>query len=281
MENRGVEVEVGYNERWSQDISVFATAGFSFSRNKVITVNELAHDDYAYPLRTEGFRVGQPWGYLINYDNGNGIFNSQAELGASELTYSAMKAPRVGDFIYQDLNNDGVINESDLSPIGHPRYPEIFYNLNVGIQWKNFDISFLLQGTANTSVVIGGTGVYEYLAQGSFSDLHLNAWTPGRHAAGEKTDYPALSLTQSANHVSNTFFLMDASYLKLRNVEIGYSLPSVIAQKVKAENIRFSLSGQNLFTIDKMRTKHIDPETATMGVFQPYRVYSIGVKYTF
>ena len=281
MENRGVEIEVGYNERWSQDISVFAIAGFSFTRNKVIKVNELAHNDYAYPLRTEGFCIDQPWGYLIDYDNGNGIFNSQVEIGASELTYSSMVAPRVGDFIYKDLNKDGVISEGDLAPIGHPRLPEIFYNLNGGVQWKNFDISFLLQGTANASVVIGGIGVYEYAAQGSFSDLHMNAWTPERYAAGEKIDYPALSQTQSANHVSNTFFLRDASYLKLRNVEIGYSLSSAIAQKVKAESIRLSLSGQNLLTIDRMHTKQIDPETGTMDAFQPYRVYSVGVKCTF
>ncbi len=281
MENRGIEIELGYNKKWSQDISVFAIAGFSFARNKVTQVNELAHDDYAYPHRTEGFSVGQPWGYLIDYDNGNGIFNSQPEIGASELTYSSMPAPRVGDFIYQDLNKDGKINEGDLAPIGHSRYPEIFYNFNGGVQWKNFDISLLLQGTANASVVINGPGVFEYTAQGSFSDLHLNAWTPDRYAAGEKIDYPALSLTQSANHVSNTFFHRNTSYLKLRNVEIGYSLSAAIAKKVRAENIRFSLSGQNLFTIDRMHTKYIDPETGTMDTFQPYRVYSLGIKCTF
>ncbi len=281
MKNQGFEIEVGYNDRLSPNVSVFAKAGFSFARNKVITINELAHNDYAYPLRAEGYSVGQPWGYLINYENGNGIFNSKAEMGASELTYSSMVAPRVGDFIYQDLNNDGKINEGDLAPIGHPRYPEIFYNFNGGVQWKNFDVNFLLQGTADASVFISGTGVFEYASQGSYTDMHLNAWTPDRYAAGEKIDYPALSLTQSSNHVANTFFQRNASYLKLRNLEIGYSLSDAIAHKVKAENIRFSLSGQNLLTIDRMHTKYIDPETGTMDTFQPYRVYTIGVKCTF
>ncbi|MPN53233.1 hypothetical protein SDC9_200897 [bioreactor metagenome] len=74
---------------------------------------------------------------------------------------------------------------------------------------------------------------------------------------------------------------MDASFLKLRNVEIGYSLPMSIAKKIKAENVRFSLSGQNLFTIDRIKSKYIDPETGTMANFQPYRVYSIGVECAF
>jgi hypothetical protein len=281
MENRGIEIEARYNEQWSKDISIFAVAGISFARNKVIKINELAYNDRFYPCRTEGFRLGQQWGYLIDYRNGNGIFNAQSEIDASGLTYSAMVAPRVGDFIYYDLNNDEKIDEGDLAPIGYPRVPEIFYSFTGGAQWKSLDVSFLLQGVANTSATIGGVGVYENMAQGVFSDLHLNAWTPERYAAGEKTDYPALSLTSSANHVANSFFVMDASYLKLRNVEIGYSLPVPIAQAIKMENIRFSLSGQNLFTIDRMKSKYIDPEIRTMATFQPYRVYSVGIKCTF
>ncbi|MDR1156329.1 MAG: SusC/RagA family TonB-linked outer membrane protein [Bacteroidales bacterium] len=281
MENRGIEIEMGYNDRLSQDLSVFAGAGFSFSRNKVVTINELAYTDRFYPYRSEGYRRGQPWGYLIDYSNGNGIFNSQQEIDASGLTYSAMVAPRVGDFIYRDLNKDGVIDIGDAAPIGNPRLPEIFYSFNAGAQWENFDFSFLLQGAANTSVAINGLGVYEYSARGVFSDLHQNAWTAERYAAGEKIDYPALSLTESANHVANSFFIMNASYLKMRNMEIGYSLPASLAKKMKSENIRISLSGQNLFTIDRMKTKYIDPETASMGAFQPYRVYSAGVRCTF
>lgn len=278
MENHGFEIELGYHDRITQDISVFAQAGFSFARNKVIAVNELAYANYFYPLRSEGYSMGQQWGYLIDYRNGNGIFNSQQELDESGLRYSAMVSPRVGDFIYQDLNKDGVIDEGDQAPIGHTWVPEIFFSLNGGVQWKNFDFNFLLHGVTNTSV---STGSYESTAQGVFNDQHMNAWTPERYAAGEKTDYPALSLTPSANHVANDFFIMDRSFLKLRNVEIGYSLPLSVAKKIKAENIRFSLSGQNLFSIDRMKSKYMDPETGTMGAFQPYRVYSAGIKCTF
>jgi len=281
MENRGIEIEAGYNGRLSRDISAFAIAGFSFTRNKVLRVNELPYNDRFYPRRTEGFSMGQQWGYQVDYRNGNGMFNSQQEIDALLLNYTSMVAPRVGDFIYRDLNNDQVIDEGDLAPIGYPWVPEIFYSLTGGLQWKNLDFNFLLQGVANTSVTLSGIGIYENAAQGVFSDLHLNAWTPERYAAGEQIDYPALSLTTSANHVPNSFFIINRSFLKLRNVEIGYSLPASMAQKIKTENIRFSLTGQNLFSIDRMKSKYIDPETAAMATFQPYRVYSLGIKCTF
>ena len=89
------------------------------------------------------------------------------------------------------------------------------------------------------------------------------------------------SLKASTNHQPNSFFIMDASYLRLKNAEVAYTLPLNTSKKVFAEKIRFSLSGQNLFTIDNMRSKHIDPEIANMGTFQPYRVYNIGVSLTF
>lgn len=281
MENKGIEIEAGYSDRLSQNISVFALGNFWFARNKVIAVGELPYSDRFYSLRTEGYRRGQLWGYLIDDTHSNGIFTSQAEVGASELIYSTIVNPRVGDFIYKDLNGDKVIDEGDKAPIGHPRIPEIFYSFNGGMQLWNFEVSFLLQGVANTSVYISGAGVNESISQGVFSDMHLNAWTTERYAKGEKTDYPALSLTPSSNHVPNNFFIMDASYLKLRNVEISYSLPTLVAEKIKADNIKISLLGQNLFTMDRMKTKCIDPETAVMANFQPYRVYSVGIKCLF
>jgi TonB-linked SusC/RagA family outer membrane protein len=281
MQNKGIEIELGYDKQISDELLVFAKASYTLTRNKILKVNELPYPDRAYPLRSEGFKSGQPWGYLIDYSNGNGMFNSEEEMAACGLTYSAMVDPRVGDFIYLDLNNNGVIEEGDLAPIGYPRVPEIYYTISGGLEWKNFEFNFLLQGTANTSVTVSGVGAYEYAAQGVFTDLHKNAWTPERYSSGAKIDYPALSLTQSANHVSNSFFIMDASYLKLRNVELSYTLPERICKKIQTEKIRLFLSGQNLITFDWMRSEYIDPEVGTMAAFQPYRIYNIGLNLTF
>ena len=124
-------------------------------------------------------------------------------------------------------------------------------------------------------------GAYESAYQGVFNDIHLNAWTEERWNNGETITYPALSLKESTNHQPNSFFIMDASYLRLKNAEIAYTLPVHISQKVMAQRIRISLSGQNLFTIDNMRSKYIDPEIANLGTFQQYRVFNFGVNLTF
>lgn len=281
MENQGIELSLGFNKHFSKDLSVFAQMSFTQAKNKVISINESPFsEDYAYPYRTEGFRVGQLWGYQVDYSNGNGMFNSAEELAGSNLTYS-FGTPRVGDFKYKDLNNDQVIDAKDEAPMGFAYIPEQEYSLTGGMAWKNWELSFLLHGVRNSSSFLSGVGAYEYGSQGQFNDIHLNAWTPERYAAGEEITYPALSLSPSTNHVNNDFFLMNRSYLRLRNLEIAYTIPENYTQKIGSEAVRIAFNVQNLFTIDRMRTKYVDPEIGHMNTFQPYRVYNIGLNFNF
>ena len=281
MENNGYEIEVGYNKQLTQDWSVFVNAGFTHSRNKVIRVNEAPlANDYQYRYRTEGYKYGQTWGYLIDYSNGNGMFNTEAELNNSGLTYD-FGTPRVGDFIYKDLNGDGVINEKDQAPIGNSGYPDMYYQLSGGLAYKGIELNFLFQGIARASVYLNGIGAFEDAREGVFNDIHKNAWTSERYANHEKIDYPALSLSPSTNHQPNDYFIMDRSFLRLRNVELAYTLPARISKKISAESIRFSLNAQNLFTFDRIKSKYIDPETGYMSTFQPYRVLNLGVNLNF
>ena len=281
MENQGIELSLGFNKHFSNDLSVFAQMSFTQAKNKVISINESPFsEEYAYPYRTEGFRVGQLWGYQIDYSNGNGMFNSAEELAGSNLTYS-FGTPRVGDFKYKDLNNDQVIDAKDEAPMGFAYIPEQEYSLTGGMAWKNWELSFLLHGVRNSSSFLSGVGAYEYGSQGQFNDIPLNAWTPERYAAGEEITYPALSLSPSTNHVNNDFFLMNRSYLRLRNLEIAYTIPENYTQKIGSEAVRIAFNVQNLFTIDRMRTKYVDPEIGRMNTFQPYRVYNIGLNFNF
>ena len=281
MENRGFEIELGYDKRLTPDWSVFALAGFSQAVNKVIKINETRYaEDYAYRYHTEGYAVGQLWGLLIDKSNGNGMYNSAAELAGYGLTY-ANGTPRLGDFIYEDLNGDGNIDEKDYAPIGHSIIPQQYFNLSAGLNFKNLEVNLLFQGVNRTSFIFGGVGAYEYAYQGVFNDIHMNAWTPERFEAGDKITYPALSLAQSTNHTTNSYFLQNGAYLRLKNAEIACNLPAQIAQKIGAEKIRIALTGMNLFTLDKLRTKYVDPEIRTMNGFQPFRVYNIGVNILF
>jgi TonB-linked SusC/RagA family outer membrane protein len=292
MENKGFEVSLGYEHKFCDELSVYARANFMQTRNKVINTGEAINAaDYAYRYRTDGYIYGQLWGYLVDNSNGNGYFNSEEELASSGLNYS-FGTPRVGDLKYVDLNGDGVIDERDKAPMGYSsKFPAQEYSLDAGATWRGWEFSLLLQGVNRKSFFLGNTtdaetqllglGVNEALGRGIYSDLHLNAWTAERYASGAAIDYPALSLTPSTNLYKNSFFLQNGAYLRLKNVEVAYTLPSYISDFIRAGKIRAALNAQNLLTFDKMKTDAVDPEIAKMTSIQPFRVYNLSLSINF
>lgn len=280
VHNQGYELSAYWNKNLTRDWSIFLGGSFSYNKNKVDDALEVARDGYAFPYATTGYSVGQKWGYVIDYSNGNGFYNFEEEITNSGLTYSGL-SPRVGDFRYRDLNGDNIIDEKDKAPLGYSNCPRGYYNFSAGFSWKGLEVSLMFQGTTKRSVVLSGIGAYEGQKQGVFNDIHLNSWTVERWTNGEQIDYPALSLSQSSSNQANSFFICDGSYLRLKNAEIAYTLPSNISHKIMAEKVRFALTGQNLFTIDNMLSKHIDPEIGSLSSFQTYRVISLGLRVTF
>ena len=281
IKNHGFEVAALYHKAINRDWTVFVGGSFSYNKNEMVDMKEVIRDGYAYPYAKAGQSIGQKWGYLIDYSNGNGMFNFSDEISGCGLDYSALGTPRPGDFKYVDLNKDGKIDSKDRAPIGYGDIPRGYYSINGGFAYKNFEVSFLFQGTTKRSITLSGVGAFETENQGVFNDIHMNAWTEDRWNAGEKIDYPALSLSKSTSHNDNDYFIQDGSYLRLKNAEIAYTLPHKISKKAFAEKIRFALNGQNLFTIDHLRSKHIDAEIGKLSAFPTYRVINLGVLVTF
>ncbi len=281
IKNHGFEVAALYHKAINRDWTVFVGGSFSYNKNEMVDMKEVIRDGYAYPYAKAGQSIGQKWGYLIDYSNGNGMFNFSDEISGCGLDYSALGTPRPGDFKYVDLNKDGKIDSKDRAPIGYGDIPRGYYSINGGFAYKNFEVSFIFQGTTKRSITLSGVGAFETENQGVFNDIHMNAWTEDRWNAGEKIDYPALSLSKSTSHNDNDYFIQDGSYLRLKNAEIAYTLPHKISKKAFAEKIRFALNGQNLFTIDHLRSKHIDAEIGKLSAFPTYRVINLGVKVTF
>ncbi len=281
IKNHGFEVAALYHKAINRDWTVFVGGSFSYNKNEMVDMKEVIRDGYAYPYAKAGQSIDQKWGYLIDYSNGNGMFNFSDEISGCGLDYSALGTPRPGDFKYVDLNKDGKIDSKDRAPIGYGDIPRGYYSINGGFAYKNFEVSFLFQGTTKRSITLSGVGAFETENQGVFNDIHMNAWTEDRWNAGEKIDYPALSLSKSTSHNDNDYFIQDGSYLRLKNAEIAYTLPHKISKKAFAEKIRFALNGQNLFTIDHLRSKHIDAEIGKLSAFPTYRVINLGVKVTF
>lgn len=282
VENKGFEIELAYTKSIAKDFSLSASANIAYNENKVINADELNKSaaGYYYPYRSTGYSIGQSWGHLIDYSNGNGYFNSQEDINRSGLTYEGV-APRVGDFIYKDLNGDGIINDQDLAPIGCPDIPKISYGLDIQLDYKNFDLYVQLQGAAKRSVYTAGIGATETDGRGVYMDIHKNAWTEERYAAGAPISYPALSATGSSSIRGNDFFITDRNYMRLKNVEIGYTLPASISRSVRLEKTRFYISGTNLLTFNSMKFEDIDPEANNLSSYPVYRTFNIGMSLTF
>ncbi|MDR0573292.1 MAG: SusC/RagA family TonB-linked outer membrane protein [Tannerella sp.] len=281
MTNHGFEASVLYNKRLGKDLQALAGIGLAYNKNKVISANEAARGEgYAYQYLTEGFSVGQQFGYLIDKSNGNGYINTAEELAKATAMYKFGSQPRLGDFMYQDISGDGLIDDKDYAPIGHAAIPRINYNFTFGLDYKNFEVNLLFQGTAKSSTWRIGN---EYVYPGIYTDFEQNAWTAERYAAGEKIGYPALSYAtaSASNGVANDFFLVNNSYLRLRNLELAYTLPVSLSNLISAKSVRVAFNAQNLLTFDKMPSKYVDPETGSLTTFQPFRVYNIALNIKF
>ena len=236
VKNQGFEMVLGYQKQFKNGLSVSANANFSYARNKVLEYDEpLLGKDYAYRTRTTGFSLGQNWGYIIDhsYDpekgrDGTGFFYSDESIAKSGLTYEGVGTPEPGDFIYKDLNGDGVINDRDKAPIGYSSLlPRINYGFSLSANWKGFDVSIMLQGVGQYSKTYSGAGIYE--SSGNFYKMHMGRWSEERYNNHEKITYPRLSSSGGPSLQPNDFFIMDASYIRLKNAEVGYTLPESIS----------------------------------------------------
>ena len=170
--------------------------------------------------------------------------------------------------------------------MGNPRTPEIQFGVPVGMSYKGFDASFLFQGATNVSVQLTDAAAWDFPTYGQdiigrVKDLHLGRWTP---ATAATATYPALHYGPYPNNknAQNSLFFTDASYVRLKSIEIGYSIPTKVMAKIGLTKARFYVQGLNLLTWDKLDKYDVDPETNTGGDWYPIqRVFSVGVDVTF
>jgi len=281
VHNHGFEAQMSYQKEFSKDFGFDFTGYMAYSKNKIINNAELyLGDDYAYPYRKTGYCINQRWGYKIDYSNGNGYFNSSDEIIDSGLSYKGA-APRPGDFKYQDLNGDNVIDEKDMAPIGYSNIPRMNYAFEFNIRWKNFELSSLFIGTSKVGSFNSGCGFYESYNQGTFFSQHLNAWTPERYANGENITAPALSLTTSASQKPNDYYYQDRSYFRLQELTFTYNLPSNIYGKFWSKGAKIYFSGRNLLTFDNMKSDDLTVSMGSVNSSPDRRVFVFGLNLTF
>ena len=204
--------------------------------------------------------------------------NSPSQIGVSKTDKA--EPARGGDIKYLDVNNDGVIDEKDMVPIGNPTTPEIVYGFGFSAGYKNFDFSVFFQGSANTSFWIDAN------ATAPFQDNTqlLKAYADSHWAEDHQDVYavwPRLSRTKNVNNtVQSTWFMRDGAFMRLKQMEIGYTLPRKALNKMHLSNLRFYLSGNNLLKFSSF--KLWDVEMGGNGLGYPLqRVFNIGFNLSF
>lgn len=236
---------------------------FSYVKNEIIDLN--GGDT---PGRSVGDPVDNIYGYVCE-----GIFKSQEEIDNSpKQVWGAVP----GDLKYADINNDGVVNQNDRKSLGST-FPKINFGLRVNCEYRNFDLTMLLQGAGMVKGVTAGEISQAFMNGGKVTEEWLDRWTP----ENVNTSYPRLTLSGSSrNYMTSSFWVQNASYLKMRNLQIGYTIPKNILSHLGVSNLRLYCSIDNLFTISKF--KGLDPEMVTTQTMYPLtRNYSFGINLSF
>ncbi len=271
VDNKGYEIELTHQKVINNKISVLTKFNFNYADNKVKFLDELPNPaDFAMRYYQTGYSLGQRRGYLIE-----GYFNSLQEIEQSGLTCVGAK-PRPGDFRYKDVNKDNVIDEKDIVPIGYSDIPKYTWGAATNITYKNFDFSILFQGAFKVSSI--NTGIYE---TDDFREIHKDAWTAEKVASGATIRYPALSLGTSSSQQSNDFFIQDASFVRLKNMEIGYRIPAAVLNRIGLKGLRIYANGLNVITWDRLKFKDWDPELVNNSTYPLYKIFNAGLNVTF
>ncbi|HEX8315328.1 MAG TPA: SusC/RagA family TonB-linked outer membrane protein, partial [Flavisolibacter sp.] len=272
-ENIGINRYKGmdFQLSWSHSVNkfhYFIAANASVQNSEVVYTDEVTQP-YAYMRRT-GEMVGRPFGLVAE-----GLFQSAAEIAASP-TYRNNIPTQPGDIKYKDLNSDGEINQLDVTAIGTDK-PLTVYGATLGFNFKSFDFSALIQGVMNRNIFLNGNRFYEFQngGLGQAYEEHLDRWTPSNTDAS----YPRLSIGNNSNNREfSSYWVRSGDYVRLKNIEIGYTLPISVLKRVKLSTVRIFANGLNVLTSTKV--KGIDPEVYN-GSYPIQRLFNFGATLKF
>ncbi len=283
VRNKGLELTLGYHDK-KGDFSYGATANASFISNKVTDLGPSSSPVIsAATIVKVGLPINGFWGY-----QSQGIFQTQAQIDAHpSQTAVGGRVPAPGDLIYKDINGpdgkpDGIIDANDKTYLG-ANFPKITFGLNLTAAWKEFDIVGFFQGAAGVTNIISGPILGQIgNTVGKPTSAWLDNWTPANTGAS----MPRLFINYKQNDPGQTpssFWVKNASYLRMKNLQIGYTLPQKWAQAAHIQRLRVYYSAQNLFTITSFY-KWVDPEAPSNTIGSSYpqvKMNTVGLNLTF
>ncbi|MCG8305760.1 MAG: TonB-dependent receptor [Cytophagales bacterium] len=283
--SQGFDMSVNYNRAFSNGVWLQAMGNFTYATSEFKYFEEPDFGEATWRYHA-GQSLNQQWAYIAErlFVDDNEVVNSPVQFGE----YGA------GDIKYRDINDDGKIDENDRVPIGYPTTPEIIYGFGFSTGYKGFDFSCFFQGSARSSFwidpvksgpfidydnrdvswdnnLVTSNGLLQVIADDHWSEDNPNVYAM----------WPRLSITDIPNNtVRSTYFMQDGSFMRLKQLEIGYTIPQRWADKIYLNSMRFYVSGRNLLTFSKF--KLWDPEMAGNGLGYPIqKVYNLGLQVNF
>ncbi len=252
--SKGFEFTLDYKEDFRNDFFISARANFSYATSKYEVYDELDFVSAGLPWRSRiGLNLSQPFGYIAER-----LFIDEADIANSPFQTFGEYMP--GDIKYKDINGDGIIDVNDQVPIGYPTTPEIIYGFGISSSYKNFDLSFFFQGSARSSFFIDAyrTSPFIDTSGGAIgNNALLNAWANDHWSENDRNLYAAWPRLSDQvidnNNRNSTWWLRDGGFLRLKSLEVGYSINTEKFDKIKLESFRVYLSGTNLFTFSKFK----------------------------
>lgn len=272
-ENKGMDALIEFKKQTASGFFYSLRANVSFARNTIIE-NDEPQKKWAYQSE-KGKPIDQPFGLIaIGYfENEEDIANSPKQLFQSTV--------RPGDIKYKDVNGDNVIDTYDRVAIGNPRNPELMFGFGGTVAYKNFDFTAYFTGAARASVFLESEDIWAFKnGEGTYNinrEYYDHRWTPETAATAK---YPLVITGDSPNNYQrSTHYMRDASYLRLKNLELGYTLKSRALKNFKVESIRFFTNATNVLTFDKL--KIMDPEANNMKSYPLQRNWNFGLQANF
>ena len=277
VDNMGVELQLGYRNQTKGGLKYDIAANLSHYSNKVIDMPETVAASGKYGGNGVESVVGHAMWSQVGYV-ADGIFKSQEEID----NHAYQEGAGLGRIRYRDLDGNGVINEKDQTWIYSP-IPAVAFGANFYFEYKGFDLTVFFQGVGGQQVITKDFKQQTDLWSGvNVANLNkgtrvLDAWSP----TNPDSNIPALSTNNNNNETRvSTYFVEDGSFLKLRNIQLGYNLPKSACDKMLMQNWRWFVSAQNVFTIHSASFTGVDPENPTFGYPIPLTV-TLGTKVTF
>ena len=271
VENRGFELVLGHNNRIGKDWSYNLSLNMGYNKNEIIDMAGTegpTSDSNIWNL--EGYAISSYYGYVAD-----GLFRSEEELKKGPLRTGNEK---VGDIRYKDFDDDGKITAAGDRKIIGNQMPKWTGGFNFSVSYKNFELSGLLQGAFDAKRYYNGEASYAFFNSASCLNKHWDRWSE----ENPNGNFPRLSLSSQTNNQMSTFWLQDASYVRMKNLTLAYTLPSDLISRIGLSFAQVYLAGENLFTISGL-DKGLDPESGNSRgwSYSNVRKISCGLKLTF